>query len=75
MIISECLCRVTITDIKGGGHVQAHYSPITVLIYEPKTQYEVKLKDFMTWLRRHGKSPREVMEKRKIAEILGISKS
>jgi len=50
------------------------FRPIAVLIYESKTVYEVKLKDFI-WLRRHGKSPREVMEKRKIAEILGISKS
>jgi len=65
----EKLCRVTITDIEGGGHVvevkasslfeavaQAirlkvgsvatdGFRPIKVLVYEPKAEYEVKLKD------------------------------
>jgi hypothetical protein len=96
--MSECICRVTITDIKGGGHVievkasslykavakaiklkDSHvategFRPIKVLIYEPKKEYEVKLKDFMAWLDRNGRSPREVMDRLRIREILGVKK-
>jgi hypothetical protein len=35
----------------------------------------VRLKDFMAWLDRQGRSPREVIERKKIAQILGVSKS
>jgi len=72
--MKECLCRVTITDMKGGAHVvevkasslfeavaQAikikgrhiatdGFRPIKVLVFEPKKEYQVKLKDFMAWL-------------------------
>jgi hypothetical protein len=94
----EKLCRVTITDIEGGGHVvevkasslfeavaQAvklkagniatdGFRPIKVSVYEPKAEYEVKLKDFMAWLDRHGRSLREVTDRSKIREILGVKK-
>ena len=93
--MAECLCRVTITDIKGGGHVvevkasslfeavaQAvklkgghiatdGFRPIKVLVYEPKAEYEVNLKDFMTWLDRNSRSPREMINRMKIRKILG----
>lgn len=96
--MGECLCRVTITDIKGGGHVievkasslfeaiaQAiklkagseatdGFRPIKVSVYEPKAEYEVKLKDFMLWLDRHSKSPRETIDRMKIRKILGVAK-
>jgi hypothetical protein len=96
--VTERLCRVTITDIKGGGHVvevkasslyeavakaiklkQGHvatdgFRPIKVMVYEPKAEYEVKLKDFMVWLDRNSKSPREMMNRSKIRELLGVKK-
>jgi hypothetical protein len=96
--MSECICRVTITDVKGGGHVievkasslyeavakaiklkDGHvatdgFRPIKVLIYEPKKEYEVKLMDFMAWLDRNGRSPRDVMDRLRIREILGVKK-
>jgi hypothetical protein len=94
----EKLCRVTITDIEGGGHVvevkasslfeavaQAirlkagsvatdGFRPIKVLAYEPKAEYEVKLKDFMAWLDRNSRSPRETIDRMKIRELLGVKK-
>jgi hypothetical protein len=97
--MTERLCRVTITDIKGGGHVvevkasslfeavaQAvkmkgghigtdGFRPIKVLVYEPKTEYEVKLKDFMAWLDRNSRSPREMINRMKIKEILDVKRS
>jgi hypothetical protein len=96
--MTECLCRVTITDVKGGGHVievkasslfeavaQAiklkagnvatdGFRPIKVHVYEPKAEYEVKLKDFMAWLDRNSRSPREMIDHLKIKEILGVKK-
>jgi hypothetical protein len=92
--MTECLCRVTITDIKGGGHVvevkawslfeavaQAvklkgghittdGFRPIKVLVHEPKSEYEVKLKDFMAWLDRNSRSPRETISRMKIGSYL-----
>jgi hypothetical protein len=97
-LMSECLCRVTITDIEGGGHVvevkasslfeavaQAvklkagniatdGFRPIKVMVYEPKAEYEVKLTDFMAWLDRNSRSPRETMDRIKIRKILGVAK-
>jgi hypothetical protein len=96
--MAECLCRVTITDIKRGGHVVevkasslyeavakaiqtkgGHvatdgFRPIKVMVYEPKAEYEVKLKDFMAWLDRNSRSPREMINRMKIRELLGVKK-
>ena len=97
--MSECHCRVTLTDIEGGSHIVEvkasslfeaiaralklkggsiatdGFRPIKVLVFEPKKEHEVRLKDFMAWLDRQGRSPREVIERRKISEILGVGKS
>ena len=43
-----------------GGHIATYgFRPIKVLVYEPKVEYEVKLKDFMTWLDRNSRSHSE----------------
>jgi hypothetical protein len=96
--MTECLCRVTITDMRGGAHVgevkasslfeavaQAvkqkggriatdGFRPIKILLYEPKQEYQVRFKDFMSWLDRHGRSPREIVHRLRIREILGVNK-
>jgi hypothetical protein len=96
--MAEKLCRVTITDMKGDGHVvevkasslfeavaQAvklkcghiatdGFRPIKVLVSEPKAEYEVKLKDFMSCLDRNSRSPREMINRMKIREILGAKR-
>jgi hypothetical protein len=48
--------------------------PIKVLVYEPKAEDEVKLKDFMAWLDRNSRSPRETINRMKIRELLGVKK-
>jgi hypothetical protein len=94
----ERLCRVTITDIEGGGHVVEvkasslfeavafaletkggsvatdGFRPIRVLVFDVPAEYEVKLKDFMAWLDRRGNTPKQVMDRRKIREILGLGR-
>jgi hypothetical protein len=58
---------------KGGGSTATDgFRPIKV--FEPKVEYEVKLKDFMTWLDRRGRTPREVIDRKKIRDILGLSR-
>jgi hypothetical protein len=42
------------------------------LVYEPKAEYEVKLEDFMAWLNRNSRSPREMIDRSKIKAILGL---
>jgi hypothetical protein len=44
------------------------------MVFEPKAEYEVRLKDFMAWLDRNSRSPRETMDRLKIREILGVKK-
>lgn len=80
--MTECHCRVTLTDIEGGSHIVEvkasslfeaiaralklkggsiatdGFRPIKVLVFEPKKEHEVRLKDFMAWLDRQGRSPR-----------------
>jgi len=42
--------------------------------YDPKAEYEVNLKDFMAWLDRNSRSPRETINRMKIRELLGVKK-
>jgi hypothetical protein len=60
--------------IKGGSVATDRFRPIKVLVFEPKKEYEVKLKDFMSWLERNSRSPRETMDRLKIRKILGVAK-
>ena len=79
--MSECHCRVTLTDIEGGSHIVEvkaaslfeaiaralklkggniatdGFRPIKVLVFEPKKEHEVRLKDFMAWLDRQAAPP------------------
>jgi len=50
------------------------FRPIKVLVYEPKAECEVKLKDFMAWLDRNSRLPRGTMDRMKIRKILGVAK-
>ena len=44
---------------------------VTVLVQQPPVKHEVKMKDFVSWLGRQGRSPAEVMLKQKLEKILG----
>ena len=48
------------------------FRPVKVQVLDVRAEYEVKLKDFTKWLETKGRSPREVMQRQKIREILGM---
>jgi hypothetical protein len=50
-------------------------NPVKVRVTNIPVEHEVKLKDFRNWLDRHGKSPKELTDRNKIREILGIARS
>jgi hypothetical protein len=47
---------------------------VKVQVLDVRAEYEVKLKDFTTWLERRGNTPREVIDRKKIKAILGVLK-
>jgi hypothetical protein len=47
------------------------FTPVTVLVQQPPVKHEVKMKDFLTWLGRQGRSPAEVVLKQKLEKLLG----
>jgi hypothetical protein len=44
---------------------------VTVVVQQPPVKHEVKMKDFVSWLGRQGRSPAEVILKQKLEKILG----
>ena len=44
---------------------------MTVLVQQPPVRHEVKMKDFVSWLNRQGRSPAEDILKQKLEKILG----
>jgi hypothetical protein len=42
-----------------------------VVVQPPPVKPEVKMKDFVSWLGRQGRSPAEVVLKQKLEKILG----
>src|SRR5580765_8115751 len=45
---------------------------VKVSVADVRVEHEVKLGDFTRWLETRGRSPREVMQRQKIREILGM---
>jgi hypothetical protein len=54
----------------GGGVVGGR--AVKVSAADVRVEHEVKLGDFTKWVERKGGSPREVMQRQKIREILGM---
>ena len=54
------------------GEIGQGSTTVTVLVQQPPVKHEVKMKDFLSWLGRQGRSPAEVMLKQKLEKILGI---
>ncbi len=46
------------------------FTTVTVVVQQPPVKHEVKMKDFVSWLGRQGRSPAEVMLKQKLEKIL-----
>jgi len=53
------------------GEVGQGFTTVTVVVQQPPVKHEVKMKDFLTWLGRQGRSPAEVMLKQRLEKILG----
>jgi hypothetical protein len=51
------------------------FAAVKVRVVDIPVEHEVKLKDFTVWLERLGNSPKEVIDRIKIRDILGLSKS
>jgi uncharacterized protein (UPF0210 family) len=53
------------------GEVGQGFTVVTVVVQQPPVKHEVKMKDFVSWLGRQGRSPAEVIMKQKLEKILG----
>lgn len=51
------------------------FAPVRVRVMDIAVEHEVKMKDFTQWLDRRGNSPRDVMDRKRIRDILGLSRS
>ena len=47
------------------------FTTVTVLVQQHPVKHEVKMKDFISWLGRQGRSPAEVTLKQRLERILG----
>lgn len=56
------------------GEIGQGNSTVTVVVQQPPVKHEVKMKDFVSWLGRQGRSPAEVVLKQKLERILGRAK-
>jgi hypothetical protein len=53
------------------GEIGQGFATVTVVVQQPPVRHEVKMKDFVSWLGRQGRSPAEVVLKQKLERILG----
>ena len=53
------------------GEIGQAFTIVTVVVQQPPVKHEVKMKDFVSWLGRQGRSPAEVVLKQKLERILG----
>jgi hypothetical protein len=51
------------------------FAPVSVCVVDLSVEYQVKLKGFIRWVNRLGNSPREVVDRKRIRRILGLSSS
>jgi len=51
------------------------FNPVKVRVTDVPVDHEVKLKDFTQWLERQGNTPKDVTDRKKIREILGLARS
>src|SRR6202158_6272570 len=52
------------------GEIGQCFTTVSVLVQQPPVKHEVKMKDFVLWLGRQGRSPAEVMLKHQLEKIL-----
>ena len=52
------------------GEIGQGFTTLTVVVQQPPVKHEVKIKDFISWLNRQGRSAAEVILKQKLEKIL-----
>src|SRR5205807_4651800 len=52
------------------GEIGQGFATVSVLVQQPPVKHEIKMKDFVSWLGRQGRSPAEVVLKQKLERIL-----
>ena len=57
------------------GGIEERFGIVRVSVAEVRVEHQVKIADFMKWLERQGRTPREVSQRHRIREILGMSVS
>jgi hypothetical protein len=55
--------------------VEERFGMVKVSVAEVRVEHQVKIADFMKWLERPGRTPREVSQRQRIRAILGMSAS
>ena len=55
--------------------IEERFGIVKVSVAEVRVEHQVKIADFMKWLERQGRTPREVSQRHRIREILGMSVS
>jgi hypothetical protein len=55
--------------------IEERLGTVKVSIAEVRVEHQVKIADFMKWLERRGRTPREITHRQKIRAILGMSVS
>jgi hypothetical protein len=51
------------------------FNPVKVRVTDVPVDHEVKLKDFTQWLERQGSTPKDITDRKRIRQILGLVKS
>src|SRR5215469_15337648 len=55
--------------------IEERFGTVKVSVADVRVEHQVKIADFMKWLERPGRTPREITQRQKIRAILGMSVS
>jgi hypothetical protein len=55
--------------------IEERFGTVKVSVADVRVEHQVKIADFMNWLERPGRTPREVSQRHSIRAILGMSVS
>ena len=53
--------------------IEERFGFVKVSVADVRVEHQVKIADFMKWLERPGRTPREITQRQKIRAILGMS--
>ena len=55
--------------------IEERFGTVKVSVADVRVEHQVKITDFMKWLERPGRTPREITQRLRIRSILGMSVS